>query len=301
MRHRAALIILAICAVCTANVADAQGKEAELIGVIREGRINEISGAALSQRDPNHLYVVNDSQNGAWLHMVRRDGGALGKLRVNGAENHDWEDLSAFVLDDKPYLLISDTGDNGGLRESLELLIVVEPELPLADSVDIAWRIPFVLPEGARDIEAVAVDASSASIYLIAKRHFPRVLYRLPLHPHATDKPLLAERVGYFNTLPPASDVEKSRDPKFGRFRGDITSLALDPAGGFALVLSYRDLYYYPRLPGEDWLAALQAEPRRILLPALPQAEAVAIDAAAGDAIVLSEHLLAPIYRVSLH
>jgi hypothetical protein len=278
----------------------AEGKAAEVIGMVRESRIDEISGAAVSQRDRSHLFVVNDSQNGAWLHLIRRDGGSLGKLRVNDAENHDWEDLSAFELDGTPYLLIADTGDNGGLRSTLELLIVVEPELPLAESVDIAWRIPFSLPEGARDIEAVAVDVQASAVYLVAKRHFPRVLYRLPLRPSPSDAALVAEHLGTFDTLPPATADERMRDPKFGRFRGDITSLALDPAGNFALVLSYRELYYYARQPGESWLNALQAQPRPLLLPAMPQAEAVAIDATDGAAIVLSERLLAPIYRLPL-
>lgn len=278
----------------------AEGKAAEVIGVVRERRIDEISGAAISQRDRNHLFVVNDSQNGAWLHLIRRDGGSVGKLRVNDAENHDWEDLSTFELGGTPYLLIADTGDNGGLRSTLELLVVIEPELPLAETVDIAWRIPFTLPEGARDIEAVAVDVQDSAVYLIAKRHYPRVLYRLPLRPSPPGAIAVADHLGEFDTLPPASSAERNQDPKFGRFRGDITSLALDPAGKFALVLSYRELYFYARQPGESWLGALQSPPRPLLLPAMPQAEAVAIDAPTGAAIVLSERLLAPIYRVPL-
>ena len=46
------------------------------------------------------------------------------ELRVAGARNTDWEDLAAFELDGRHYLLIADTGDNGGLRRTLQLHVV---------------------------------------------------------------------------------------------------------------------------------------------------------------------------------
>ena len=273
----------------------------QLIGMLHEPSVSEISGAAVSQRNPAYLFAVNDSQNSPVLHVLARSGGVVGTTQVNGVVNRDWEDLAAFTLDGQPYLLIADTGDNGGLRSSLQLLVVAEPAVPAPPTVDVAWRIAFRLPEGARDIEAVSVDVAESAIYLIAKRHVPRVLYRLPLRPAEDAGVLVAERIGTFNTLPPASNAEKNRDPKFGRFRGDVTSLALDPGGHYALVLSYRDLYLYRRADGASWLQALSGKPRRLHVPLLPQAESVALDARAGDAIVLSEGLFAPIYRVAIH
>jgi hypothetical protein len=273
---------------------------AELLGMIHDPAISEISGAAMSQRDANELYAVNDSQNGASLHVISRSGTVIDSVLVNGAKNRDWEDLASFTVDDKPHLLIADTGDNGGLRAFLTLYIVAEPQRPLPESVDIAWQINFKLPEGPRDIEAVAVDARSDAIYLIAKRHFPRVLYRLPLRPDPGDVVRVAENIGTFNTLPPASNVEKNRDPKFGRFQGDITALALDAEGEHALVLSYRDLYIYTRAPGESLLKSLSRKPRRASLPPVPQLEAIALDPTHHGAIVISERLLAPIYRVKI-
>jgi hypothetical protein len=156
------------------------------------------------------------------------------------------------------------------------------------------------LPEGPRDGEAVAVDAKADTIYLIAKRHFPRVLYRLPLRPRLADTVLVAERIGTFNTLPPANNVEKNRDPKFGRFQGDITALALDAKGARVLVLCYRDLYVYARTPGEPLLKSLSRKPRRMHLPPMPQAEAIAWGPSSNTAIVISERLLAPIYRLTI-
>lgn len=274
--------------------------EAVLLGLNHHTAINEISGAARSVRDPTRLWVVNDSFGKAELHALREDGEWLGAVAVAGVENRDWEDLAAFTEHGQPYLLIADSGDNGGLRDRLSLLIVAEPERTDAAPVALAWRIDFRLPEGPRDIEAVAVDAPNGLIYLIAKRHFPRVLYCLPLHPQHTDIPLVATRVGSFDTLPPASAREIRRDPQYGRFRGDVTALALDPAGRYALVLCYRDVYFYPRRPGQSLLDAFRSRPTRLRMPPLPQAEAMALDPAARSVVVLSEYLGAPIYRLQL-
>lgn len=290
----------AMCMLGLGLLAAGTATAAQLLGLNHSAQVSEISGAARSLRDPTRLWVVNDSFGKAELHALRDDGEWLGAVGVAGVENQDWEDLAAFREHGEPYLLIADTGDNGGLRSALSLLIVKEPEHADTAEVALAWRIDFRLPEGPRDVEAVAVDVQERSVYLIAKRHFPRVLYRLPLHPDVADITLLAERVGSFDTLPAATAKEIQQDPQYGRFRGDITALALDPAGRFALVLSYRDLYFYPRRAGQSWLAALRARPIRLDLPPMPQAEALALDPASGSVIVLSERLGAPIYRLRL-
>jgi hypothetical protein len=300
LHHLAALCGLMLAAVDIVAAAQAGTGNAELIGMNHDPAISEISGAAISHFNSQQLFAVNDSQNSAALHLISAEGTALGQVRVNAAKNHDWEDLAAFTLEGTPHLLIADTGDNGGLRAFLTLYIVAEPARPLPDAIDVAWRIDFKLPEGARDIEAVAVDAKADTIYLIAKRHFPRVLYRLPLRPKQRDAVVIAENIGTFNTLPPANNVEKNRDPKFGRFQGDITALALDAKGERALVLSYRDLYVYTRTPGEPLLKSLSRKPRRLHLPPMPQAEAIALDQDSNKAIVISERLLSPIYRVAI-
>lgn len=300
-RSRHLSLLCAGVMLATLKIAAAQSKGgAELLGIIHDDSISEISGAALSHNNSQQLFAVNDSLNSATLHLISADGAALARVRVNGAKNRDWEDLASFIHNGKPHLLIADTGDNGGLRAYLTLYIVIEPERPLPEAIDIAWQIDFKLPEGSRDIEAVAVDARAETIYLIAKRHFPRVLYRLPLRPAHHDAVHVAENVGTFSTLPPANNAEKNRDPKFGRFQGDITSLALDANDGYALVLSYRDLYVYPRAPGEPLLKSLSRKPRRMHLPPMPQAEAIALDQTSRTAWVISERLLAPIYRVAI-
>ncbi|MGD9583594.1 MAG: hypothetical protein AB7V26_07980 [Lysobacterales bacterium] len=293
--HHGALSLLGI-----GLLAAAAASAATLLGLNHHAQLSEISGAARSLNDPSRLWVVNDSFGTAELHALHEDGEWLGAVGVAGVENQDWEDLTAFRENGQAYLLIADTGDNGGLRDTLSLWVVPEPESTDSAPVEPAWRIDFRLPEGPRDIEAVAVDAPNHQVYLIAKRHFPRVLYCLPLHPQDSGIPLVATRIGSFATLPAASAREIHDDPQYGRFRGDVTALALDPAGRYALVLSYRDLYFYARRPGQSWLAALHTRPTRLGMPPMPQAEALALDPASRSAVILSERLGAPIYRLRL-
>src|SRR3546814_8112412 len=46
-----------------------------------------------------------------------------------------------------------------------------------------AWSIAFRWPDGARDCEAVAVDAQRGEVLLISKKRTPPELFALPLRP----------------------------------------------------------------------------------------------------------------------
>src|SRR3546814_6484051 len=90
-------------------------------------------------------------------------GGLQATFQVAGVAKTDWEDIAAFELDGRRYLLVADTGDNGGLRRSLQLHVIEEPasldEVAQHAPLEPAWSIAFRWPDGARDCEAVAGDA----------------------------------------------------------------------------------------------------------------------------------------------
>ena len=67
------------------------------------------------------LWLHDDGGNPARLFAVDTNGDRLATLRVEGVTKTDWEDMAAFRLDGRDYLLIADTGDNGGLRRTLQL------------------------------------------------------------------------------------------------------------------------------------------------------------------------------------
>ena len=96
-------------------------------GNIQNDRITEASGLARSNHRDDILWTMNDGGPPV-LYAVGTDGSDHGSLTLWNASNYDWEDLSAFELDGKPYLLIADTGDNETKRPYATIYVVEEPQ-----------------------------------------------------------------------------------------------------------------------------------------------------------------------------
>src|SRR5690606_24446711 len=100
----------------------------QLSGLMLDAELDEISGLAASHRHPDTLWMLNDGGNEARVYAVGHRGGKIATLDIAGVDNTDWEDIAAFELDGRHYLLVADTGDNGGLRKTLQLHVVPEPD-----------------------------------------------------------------------------------------------------------------------------------------------------------------------------
>jgi hypothetical protein len=274
--------------------------EATLSALIRDARMDEISGMVASRRHPGVLWVHNDSDGPAELFAIDAEGRILATLLLEGAENRDWEDITAFEFEGRHYLMVADTGDNGGLRRQLELAVVAEPELLQDATVPLDWALRFRWPDGPRDTEAVAVDPRDGLVYLISKKRVPPELWRLPLRGDSSDALLVPELLGTLAGVsqPTAEDLE--RTPVFGRYRSQITAMDISPDGSLMAVLNYRTAYLYPRTDGEDWATAVARNPIEAPYPWLAQAEAIAFSLA-GDALWIgTERLPAPLLRMPL-
>jgi len=259
-----------------AGCGDAGPPQPRLSGVVLDGKLDEISGIAASGRFPDTFWVIQDGGNDALLHAISRRGSRLATVRVAGVHNTDWEDIAAFTWQGKHWLLIPDTGDNGGMRRTLQLHVVPEPDLVDGSQVRPAWSIAFRWPDGPRDCEAVAVDVAAGEVLLISKKRNPHELFSLPLHPTAglqtaTRIALLAPPANLSNNT--ADDSADARGRALGR---QATAADLSPDGRTLAVLTYDRLLLYPRKPGEAWANAVTRAPRTIALPWLQQAEAVA-------------------------
>src|SRR5690606_26816150 len=115
----------------------------QLSGLVLDARLQEISGVAASRRHDDTLWMVNDGGSAPELHAVSRRGSRVASLRLEGVDNTDWEDLAAFELDGRSYVLVADTGDNGGLRKTLQLHVIEEPARLADATVRPAWSIAF--------------------------------------------------------------------------------------------------------------------------------------------------------------
>ena len=290
LRVATAALLCALAAACAAPPPFAQ-----LSGLILDAKLAEVSGLAASHRHEDVLWVTNDGGNSARLYAISRRGAKLATYRVAGAENTDWEDLASFRLDGRDWLLVADTGDNGGLRRTLQLHVFEEPA-NLADGVlRPAWTIVFRWPDGeARDCEAVAVDAATGEILLVSKKRQPPELFSLPLRPrrHGT---LVARALGKLAGVPQGDDDEVAANPELARIRSQVTAADVAPDRHAFALMTYRDVLLYPRRGRETWAQALARNPEVHPLPLLPQAEALAWSAEGQGLYATGEFSPAPL------
>lgn len=291
------LVLLATCLALASPGADAaRFSEPEIAGLVTHRATDEISGLAAARNFPGHFWAINDSGSTAELHLVDGRGQYRGSVATPDVPNRDWEDLASFELEGRPYLMVADVGDNGGLRRELQLYILEEPT-SLDAPPRLAWTVRFSWPDGARDCEAAAVDPVAGEVLLVSKKRVPPELFRVPLRPAGTD-PVVAERIGTLPGIrqPDAKDLELN--PVYGRYRSQVTGIDLSPNSRVLAILNYRALYFLVRPRGGEWAVALDRPGLPVLaMPWLPQAEAVAFEADASGLVVGSEQLPSPFVR----
>ncbi|MEO0421521.1 MAG: hypothetical protein AAF184_04240 [Pseudomonadota bacterium] len=270
------------------------------IGLVVDGQLREISGLAVSRRDPDLLWVLNDSGNGARIYAIARSGERLATVAVLGARNRDWEDLTAATLEGRSTLIVGDIGDNEGRRPYVTLYLVPEPWVeegrPTA-AVKVERTIHFRYPDGPRDAEGLAFDPVAGELLVLSKRAVPPALYAVPVasDESSTSTVVTARKVAEVASLPPPSLIDLAADPRFGIYASQPTALDYVPSVGL-LVMTYARPYLFdanlPATPAE----LLSAPPRPVVSARLKQAEAAVID---GEHLLLtSERLPSPLLRV---
>ncbi len=271
---------------------------AVLSGLIADPRLAEISGLAVSRRHPGIIWAHNDSHAPSVLYAVDGHGTVRAVLELAVA-NLDWEDMASFEHAGRAWLLVADTGDNGGLRRELALHLVEEPGALEDARAGTVRTIRFRWPDGPRDCEAVAVDAAEGAVYLVSKKRVPPELFRLPLFPEDPDALQVAEPLGVLAGIVQPSAEDRERNPLYGRYRGQVTAADIRADGSAFAAMSYLYLYLWPRHP-EGWAAALAQPPVRLDLPWMAQAEAMGFAADGASVWISSEYLPAPLVRYAL-
>jgi len=291
----ASLMLLAATAVAAAADAPVPSRVAALIN---DPELAEISGLAVSRQHPGVFWVHNDSGDPAALYAINAKGERLATIRVTGAANIDWEDIAAFSLNGTHYLLIADTGDNGGIRQTLQLHVLPEPGRIVDQVMTPAWSIAFRWPDGARDCEAVAVDAARGQILLVGKKRVPPDLLSVPLRPR-TRELQVARWLGTLAGIAQPTPEDLTLNPVYGRYRSQITAADISPDGHRLAVLNYRAIYVYAR-PGKTTWAEATAHPGTELnYPWLAQAEALGWDPGGTALWISSERRPTPLLWVA--
>ena len=295
MRRRLQPVAALTLSACLLACAPQKEPFARLAGLMLDERLREVSGMAASRVHEDVFWLANDGGNDAALYAVSRRGRELARFAVDGVANTDWEDLAAFELDGRHYLLIADTGDNGGLRRTLQLHVVEEPATLEDGAMKPAWSIAFRWPDGARDCEAVAVDAAAGQVLLVSKKRRPPELFALPLR--AATRPQVARKLGTLAGIPQPGQRARRIDQAHARLHGQVTSADLSPDARTLAVMTYAELALYRRnAPGESWGKATARAPDVHGLPWIPQAEAVAWSASGRGLFATGEFSPAPLF-----
>ena len=142
---------------------------------LAEERLAETSALAASPSHPGVLWTLNDSGNPMELFATDTTGRALGRVRVQGARNRDWEALAFGPCPVRPSagagracLYIGDIGDNDRVHRAIFVFRLAEPD-PARDSVaQVIDTLRIRYADGPRDAESMAVDAQG-DLWIVTK------------------------------------------------------------------------------------------------------------------------------------
>lgn len=284
-------------------------REAQRIGELSDPRLEECSGMDASTVADDLFWAINDGGHGSYLYALGADGRDRGRVRVEGAENRDWEGIDTFQFEGAPFILIADFGDNESRHRLHTLYILPEPPLsgerfPEGSAVSLAWRLEFRYPDGPHDAEGVAVAAGRKSVLILTKRDEPPILFELPLFPPAGEGTLTARKLAGVVSIPPptAKDLLQT----YGRFRSQPTAMDLDPSGRRLVILTYKHAYLFEGEADGPLTSFFDSPPRLLPLPLpqerrdLRQREAICFSRDGRSVRVTSEGVGAGIYRIPL-
>jgi hypothetical protein len=288
------LVLFFICDVALA----ARWSEPEYAGTKTDIELEEMSGLAPSRQHADIFWVINDGGNGEKLIAMKSDATRVATFNLAGVKNIDWEDVASFDLNGKHYVAIADTGDNGGIRKSLQIHVFEEPkQMKDGQTLNPAWTFDFTWPDGPRDCETIAIDALNQQILLISKKRVPPELFSLPLQPK-TER-VQAKFIANLPNIPQPSAEQLKENPVYGRYRSQITAADISPNGRVLMVMNYHSLFFYIR-GAKDWSDLDKIKPEALSFPWLPQAEAVAFSKDGKAIYIGSEQRPSPILRFRL-
>ncbi|MBB78727.1 MAG: hypothetical protein CL844_06965 [Crocinitomicaceae bacterium] len=93
-------------------------------------QLNEISGIEII--NDTIFVAINDSGNEPILFLLNKEAKILKTVKINGAENNDWEDLAA----DEEHIYIGDFGNNLNKRKELIIYKVKIKEVLLKNEIE---------------------------------------------------------------------------------------------------------------------------------------------------------------------
>jgi hypothetical protein len=250
-------------------------------GKIKDKKLDEASGLAMSRINSGILWTHNDGDDGR-LYGLGLNGSIIAEYKLKKAKPNDWEDMS---IGPGPqgginYIYIADFGDNLARRKTKYILRFPEPNIPRSKkkykgAINEYDRISFTYKNGNRDAETLLVDPNDKSIYIVTKRETNVFLYQIP-YPQNTDMVYELSPIAQLNI----------GNTGFGKM---ITAGDISPDGTEILLKDYNNVYLYQRKKSETVKDALLKEPQILPYKKELQGEAICFDQAGIGYFTLSE------------
>lgn len=193
-------------------------------------KLEEASGLVSSVANVGHLWVINDSGNEAEVYLIDGKADVALTCKLEKIKNRDWEDIAIGRApdSDKMFVYVAEVGDNDAKYEFKYLYRFVEPILTEDKKISIedVQTLVISLPDGARDMEAIAIDHTTGDLYLVSKREENVAVYSVPFNQLNEGDTLVPQKVA---TLPYHNVV--------------AADISFD--GNEILVKTYDEIYYW--------------------------------------------------------
>lgn len=249
------------------------------IATLEHQEILESSGIAASRRTPGVFWTHNDSGDEPRMFSLDESGKHLGMCTLRGAAAIDWEDIAAFERAGRNWLVVADVGDNFARRGEYQLYLIDEPDTN-ASTVNVEQTIRFCYDVGARNCEAIGVDAAANKLLLVSKRTLDAEAFEMDLPDVQTSRVLTARSLARLS-IPYATGMDVS------------------PDGLRALVINYAQAFEFTRAEQESWAAAFSRPPRVLDLPPRKQGESICYGLDGRTLYLTSEKLPTPLWRIA--
>ncbi|MCK5807675.1 hypothetical protein KAH37_01685 [bacterium] len=264
-------------------------QEATNKATIGEAILTEMSGFAVSLKNPGVIWTHNDSGSPAEIFAINKQGLLLGKVVLVGAAAEDWEDIALGRCGNEECIYIADTGDNLKKRTNLRVYRMREP---LVDAVMPFGEIqitsfetfPFTYPDTAQDCEALAVNKEGV-VYLFTKdikanliAKSKTFIYKFANLTDGVSQMLFS--VGFIET----GQILSDKAPQYA-----VTAASIDRTGNRLLLRMYSYLWEY-RLPaGAPFEDIFKQSPLSLTTGSELQGESVDYDPYTGTIYHTSE------------
>jgi hypothetical protein len=241
------------------------------MGKLQNKKIDEASGLVFSKNHPDILYTHNDSGGDPVVYIIDTLGKEIGKIKLSGVENRDWEDIAIGPGPDpkRSYIYVGEIGDNNGVYKKVRIFRFPEPKSLKEEIVVKPEILTLNYPDGPRDAETLMVDPISQDIFILSKRDSLNILYRAPQSAFGSKE----------------FELEKIMDLPFTMsVAGDISS-----DGSQILVKNYFTVYYWYRDKNESIPQAMSRKAQILPYKPEPQGEAIAFHPSGKSYYTLSE------------